>query len=91
MPCEHTDGLSQVCCSSDLGCFGSENDDSSTKRVLLWLENECSQADAMQFIVANAEALAIQAQSAEPEDQTLLSTLKYAAKNCSAWNAVLLL
>lgn len=75
MGCEHT----RTDCSSDLGCFGSDKLDSGTQWVLLWLEKECSQRDAIQFIVVHALTLAAQAQSAQPEDPARLSKLRYVA------------
>ena len=73
MGCEHA----QAECSSDLGCFGADTCDSDTQRVLLWLETECSQRDAMRFIAGQARTLAAHAQAAQPGDPSMLSTLRY--------------
>lgn len=75
MGCEHT----QAECSSELGCFGADKSESSTRWVLLWLETECSQRDAMHFITGQARVLAAQVKAAQPDDPSMLCTLRCVA------------
>lgn len=62
---------------TDLGCFGPDDRDNSIQETLLWLEHKCSHKEAMKFLLAHADSLVAEAESAKPQSRERLSPLRY--------------